>query len=87
MLGARFDAAPSLFDVVWALMKHCLPGEGESTLWECMEQCWHSPNLLESALSDGVIDQVREDDAREVREAAQEIEKVNKEMDDRVRSQ
>lgn len=82
LLRVPTQAGASLFDVVWAVMAHCLPGEAESTLWEYMEARWHSPNMLESVLADGVLDQVHEDDAKEVREAAKELEKLTADMSD-----
>lgn len=82
LMRVPLQAGASLFDVVWAVMARCLPGEAESSLWEYMEARWHSPNVLESVLADGVLDQVHEDDAKEVREAAKELEKLTADMSD-----
>lgn len=33
---------PPLFDVLWKLIRHCLPSETEANLWSIMQLRWHS---------------------------------------------
>lgn len=60
MSSSRCRGGASLFDTVWSLMRWALPAESEDNLWRYMEKRWHSPNILESVLNDGVLDQVSE---------------------------
>lgn len=64
------------------MMRWALPAESEDNLWRYMEKRWHSPNILESVLNDGVLDQVSEKDSHEVREAQRQLTAISKDMED-----
>ena len=64
-VGCVLTQPTTLFDAVWALMRHAFPLYGEDTLWEFMQTRWQSRGFVETVLDDGILDQVGEKDAKE----------------------
>lgn len=66
-LEVRIQRGSSLFDVVWALLRHAHPSMSEADMWRVMERRWHSQDILTHLLPENLLDQVDEKDAEEVR--------------------